>query len=517
MTLPRCLLSVALVLVSLTAVSTVAPQAAQHRTFSGNPVIPGDHADPTILRIGTTYWMTSTSGDWVPSFSLFRSTDLHHWTAAGAVFAEPPAWAKGDFWAPELVSGPDGVYVFYAARSKEGVLCVAVATAPKPEGPYTDHGTLTCQTDGSIDPAVVRDEHDQPFLIWKEDGNSIRKPTIIWGQPLSADLLHLTGAKFELIRNDPATWEGGVVEGPYILRRQGRFYLFYAGNACCGESCNYAEGVARADHLTGPWTKDPANPIIRPNGAWRCPGHGTAVETPTGKDYFLYHAYPAAASVYLGRESVLDTIEWSPDGWPIVDKGNGPSGDTEANLPARYVETFRTPRLDPEWKWLIGHRPELHTGDGELTIGASGMTSLTYVAHSMSSLSYKAIVGIPSGSDAASGIGLIGETTRAVTLFRRGSTVALQRDERATHAVVTEANVPTTGTVWLRVSTHANHEATFSYSTDQQHWTELGGPLQPGKMLAWDHGLRLGLIAEGTPGTHAHFMNFSLRSVPGKP
>lgn len=492
--------------------------ASHSNTIAQNPVIPGDHPDPTILRIGHTYWTASTSGDWAPSFSLFRSSDLHHWTPAGAVFPHTPAWASGDFWAPELTTGPNGVYVFYAARKKGGPLCVAVADAPKAGGPYTDHGPIVCQPDGAIDASVVRDEHGHPFLVWKEDANSINKPTIIWAQPLSSDLLHLTGDKFELIRNDPATWEGGVVEGPYILRHHGRFYLFYAGNACCGDACHYAEGVARADHLSGPWTKDPANPIIHANGFWRCPGHGTAVTTPAGKDYFLYHAYPAAASVYLGRESVLDAITWSPGGWPVIDNGNGPAGDAEANLPPTDYEDFHSAPLDPEWKWPIGHEPDFRVGNGELTLTATGEDQLTFLAHSLPSLNYEATAAVPASPGAASsGLVLVGETTRGAILFRKGDTVFLQRNNGQTRDLLSHATVPATATVWLRISSSANHQASFSYSTDQHTWNPLSESQQLGKMLAWDHGLRIGLVAQGPSGTQAHFTAFSLRSLPSIP
>jgi len=153
-----------------------------------NPILPGDHPDPTIIRVGKTYWTTSTSGDWAPEFALYRSTDLHHWTAAGAVFPHTPAWAQGSFWAPELVSDGGRVLVYYVARKRGGPLCVAVATAANPAGPYEDHGPILCEADGSIDPAFVRDEMGKPFLIWKEDGNSQGKPTPIWAQPLTGGL-----------------------------------------------------------------------------------------------------------------------------------------------------------------------------------------------------------------------------------------------------------------------------------------------------------------------------------------
>ncbi len=323
----------------------------------------------------------------------------------------------------------------------------------------------------------------------------------------------MSGTRFELIRNNPDTWEGAVVEGPYILRHKGWFYLFYAGNACCGVTCHYAEGVARARHLTGPWTKDPANPIIRPNNEWLCPGHGTAVATPSGKDYFLYHAYPAAASVYLGRESVLDAIQWS-QGWPIINHGTGPSGDAEADLPATDQENFDHPQLDPEWKWPIGHRPVFHMGGGVLSIAAAGEDQPMYLAHSAPSLNYEATVGVPEALDAASGLGLVGETTHAITLFRKQGQVLLVRQERSTQQVLAQASVPPSGVVWLQIFAHANHEATFSYSTDEQHWIRLNQNLQPAGMLAWDHGLRISLVASGPAGTDARFVSFSLRSLP---
>jgi xylan 1,4-beta-xylosidase len=296
-----------------------------HAQSHPNPILPGDHPDPSIIRVGNTYWTTSTSGNRTPVFPLFHSTDLTHWTAAGFIFNQRPAWAGNSMWAPELVSDGGRYFVYYAGRKKNGPLCVAVATAKQPSGPWQDHGPIVCQPDGSIDAAFTRDEHGAPYLIWKEDGNSQHKPTPIWAQPLTADLLHLRGEKRELIVND-AAWEGGVVEGPFVLRHAGHFYLFYAGNACCGATCNYAEGVARADSLLGPWQKDPANPIIRANQHWKCPGHGSIVHSVDGRDVLVYHAYPATGPVSGGRESLRDTITWGPNGWPTVNGGHGPSG-----------------------------------------------------------------------------------------------------------------------------------------------------------------------------------------------
>ena len=226
-------------------------RTATAQVFYRNPVIADDHPDPSIIRAGKDYWATCTSSAWGPLFPLLHSTDLVNWEQTGAVLPHRPDWATGDFWAPEISEFNGHYFVYFVARQRDGRLSVAVATAEKPGGPYTDHGPLVAQDDGSIDPAPVTDTNGIRYLIWKEDGNSRRQPTPIWAQRLNDDGTKLTGERHELIRND-ADWEGGVVEGPFILRHNDWFYLFYSGNGCCGMGCNYALGVARSRWLLGP-------------------------------------------------------------------------------------------------------------------------------------------------------------------------------------------------------------------------------------------------------------------------
>ena len=498
-------------------VQAAANSSSASQPFS-NPIFPGDHPDPTIIRVGHTYWTTSTSGDWGPEFPLFRSDDLHYWTQIGSIFPSTPSWASGSFWAPELVNDGHRIVVYYAARKRDGPLCVAAATAIQPEGPYTDHGPLICQSDGSIDPSMVRDEHGQPFLVWKEDGNSIGKPTPIWVQPLTDDLLHLTGSKTQLIVNDTNTWEGSVVEAPYVLRHAGSFYLFYAGNACCGVACHYAEGVARASHLLGPWMKDPANPIIGPNAAWRCPGHGTAVETPSGSDYFLYHAYPTVGSVYLGRESVLDTIQWTPDGWPVINGGRGPGGGADqqedlATLPP-LIDNFDRDQLAPGWTWPIGRRPTWQVGGDKLILDSFADDHPAFLAQPLLTASYEASVGVQRGCDATQGLGIVGRTGREVTLSRSGNHLELWSLRGTNRTSLWQAELAPAEVVWLRINASGQHDFTYSYSFDRQHWIDAGATLDVAGLLAGDQGLRVGLVATGSAGTHACFVHFGLKATP---
>src|SRR2546429_9849150 len=195
-----------------------------------NPVLAGDYPDPSIIRVGKDYWATATSPEWGPQFPILRSRDLVNWKIVGAVFPKRPAWAIANFWAPEISEYHGRYFIYYVGRKKDGPLSVAVATADVPEGPYIDHGPLVSQQDGSIDPMTVTDEQGDRYLIWKEDGNSRKLPTILWAQQLSDDGTKLVGEMKELMRND-TPWEGAVVEGPIVLRRGvGGFFFFFVSH-----------------------------------------------------------------------------------------------------------------------------------------------------------------------------------------------------------------------------------------------------------------------------------------------
>jgi beta-xylosidase len=290
-----------------------------------NPVVAEDFPDPSAARVDGVYWATATSTAAAPGFPLMRSTDLLHWERAGSIFVRRPSWATDSLWAPELVVDESGVRVYYTARRRGGRLCVAVATAPAPAGPYTDRGPILCQRVGSIDPTFTRDAAGRPYLVWKEDGNAVGRPSRIWAKRLRRTGLGLIGPRTELLRNADR-WEGSVVEAPEIVAHDGWLYLFYSGNTYGpAPACSYALGVARARSLTGPWQRSPANPILRSNAQWRCPGHASPVTDESGRLFLLYHAYRAAGGALAPREAMLDVVDWGADGWPSVNGGRGPS------------------------------------------------------------------------------------------------------------------------------------------------------------------------------------------------
>src|SRR5690349_8124547 len=97
-----------------------------------NPVLPGDHPDPSVIRVGNEFWATATSSEWGPQFPILHSVDLVNWEQTGSVFPHRPEWATANFWAPEISQHKGTYFVYYVGRKRGGPLAVAVATAAKP-------------------------------------------------------------------------------------------------------------------------------------------------------------------------------------------------------------------------------------------------------------------------------------------------------------------------------------------------------------------------------------------------
>lgn len=501
-------------------IQTALAQASATATYR-NPVIRGDYPDPSVIRIGNDFWAVTTSGGWEPEFPILHSRDLVNWEAAGAVFQEKPGWTRGDFWAPKISEYKGEYYIYYTARKKDGPLCVAVAKATAPRGPWTDHGPMVCQQDGSIDAFAAVDENGDRVLMWKEDGNSRQLPTPIWGQRLSADGTKLLGDKKELIRND-VPWESKVVEGEFVLRRNGYFYMIYAGAACCGLDCDYAVGVARAKNLMGPWEKNPANPILAGNERWRCPGHGSIVRDQQGRDFFLFHSYENNA-FHLGRQAVLEEIDWAQDGWPFFSKKSGVSDWAPSPFGAEqkrdaFVDEFSNGVLGPGWEWEGNRRPVVQAGTAGVVIAASPEP----IRGELSGLITRRVVGAnyvsstvihAKNSKGESGLTVFGNSTMSVGIGTEGKKIFAWEIQNGKRRVTYSMTRPWQ-TVHLRISERAQ-SFHFEASGDSERWEPLGADIPDHFASGWDGAVRAGLYVRGS-GAMAEFDAFRMEELVQK-
>ena len=296
-----------------------------------NPLGPSC-ADPGVIRIpgaqGPTFWVACTG----KGYPLFKSSDLVHWKAAGHIFtlATKPAWAGGNWWAPEVHRVGDGLVAYFTALSpSRGKMCIGAARAATMAGPWRDIGhPLVCDSHVSlIDANVYSAANGKRYLYYKTDGNGLhpQEKTILYGHELRADGVGLVGTRRALLRNTLA-WEGDVVEAPWVHHRGSYYYVFYSGFRYC--NATYGTGVARSKSPLGPFVKR-SRPILASNATWSGPGNNSVVRT-GGHAWIVYHAWSGAHQCGDdgARKLLLDPIAWS-GGWPTV--GNGtPSRGTIA-------------------------------------------------------------------------------------------------------------------------------------------------------------------------------------------
>lgn len=320
------------------------PAPDDRRAVIRNPVLTGFHPDPSLLRVGADYYLATSTFEWLPGVTLHHSRDLVHWEPLGGALTEERLLDltgvpdSGGVWAPCL-SHADGLFhlVYSDVKSLTGAYKDVhnhVVTAPAPTGPWSDPVPVAGH---GFDPSLFHDTGPdgtgRSWLLWLEWDHRPGK------DPFAGILLQewdragrrLRGPVHRIFTGTAL----GRTEGPHLYRRDGWYYLVTAEG---GTSWEHAVTVARSREVTGPYAPDPAGPLLTSLGddglALQKAGHGSLVETPEG-DWYLAHLTarpltPRGACV-LGRESALQRVHWTADGWPRV------TGDAGPGRPARRV------------------------------------------------------------------------------------------------------------------------------------------------------------------------------------
>ena len=178
--------------------------------------------------------------------------------------------------------------------------------------------------------------------------------------------------------------EGFAPEGPKITRHGKYFYMITAVGGTAGPPTGHMVIAARSRSIHGPWENCPANPLVRTISAaekWWSRGHATLVEGPAGDWWSVYHGYENGYWT-LGRQALLDPIEWTDDGWfrmtgsdlsqPIAK----PEGGTVAGAHGMALsDDFKTLALGSKWNFFKpapDERSRARVADGALVLAARG-------------------------------------------------------------------------------------------------------------------------------------------------
>lgn len=302
-------------------------------TLSGDT---GTH-DPTIILADGTYYRFSTG----PGITVSASDDLSVWRPAGQVFRPNPDWTSRevpgstDLWAPEVVyvSGRYRLYysvsTFGSNRSAIGLATNATLDPESPEYRWVDEGPVVTSSTGdtynAIDPAVVRGFDGSMWLTFGSFWSGIKlvelEPST--GKPKQGAALRSIADR----RTPP-----NAIEAPFILPKDGWYYLFVSFDFCCrGRRSDYKIAVGRSREVTGPYLDRNRTPmtggggtVIR-SGDERVAGAGhNSILVEEDGEYIVYHAYDLR---YGGLSKLrIERLSWDSEGWPIVPSQPEPAG-----------------------------------------------------------------------------------------------------------------------------------------------------------------------------------------------
>ena len=264
-------------------------------------VVLGGYADPDIIYHDGYYYMYVTS----TGYLVYRSKDLATWECLGQSLPSCSWNINTQYqWAPdvEYVNGK-----FYMAVSY-GEAGFGIAVSDKPEGPFVCVGEkpMLIQT---IDGNIFVDDNGKIYLYYTSwyDGRTYG----IWGVEMESDCITPKWDTEKLIIRADKPWEssmnmGGVVEAPFMMKKDGVYYLIYSGS---NYQADYAVGYATSDSPLGKFQKSENSPILYRTNDIRGPGHCSIVETPDGRLFMVYHVHSSETSVHP-RNVAIDPVRF---------------------------------------------------------------------------------------------------------------------------------------------------------------------------------------------------------------
>jgi len=343
-----------------------------------NPILPGFNPDPSIVRVGDDYYVATSTFEWYPGVQIHHSRDLVHWR----LLTRPLTRAsqldmRGDpdscgVWAPCLTHADGKFWLIYTDVKR-----YARTSTPSASGASMRdfHNYLvTCETiDGEwsdpvhlnssgFDPSLFHDDDGRKYLVnmlwdWRPGHNRFGGIVL---QEYSVKERRLVGERTNIFTGTAI----GFTEAPHLYKRGGWYYLITAEG---GTFWDHSVTMARSRDLRGPYELHPDTYVLtarrRPELPLQKSGHADLVETPAGETYMVYLAsrpLPNRGRSPLGRETAIQPMVWSKDGWLRTTDGEGVP-QLEVSAPALPPHPFPAPparrgfdepALPIEFQWL---------------------------------------------------------------------------------------------------------------------------------------------------------------------
>lgn len=281
-----------------------------------NPILPGFYPDPSICRVGDTYYMVNSSFEWFPGVPVHRSKDLVNWEKIGYCIQRP-----GQIDYADGLKNSNGIFaptirhhngIFYMITTMVGGRGNFIVTAKDPAGPWSD--PMWIEDAPGIDPSLFWDDDGRCYYTGAAviDGTKKEWPgkNGIWMQEIDPDKGILLGEKKQLTYGHAsnARW----AEGPHLYKIDGEYVLLIGEG---GTSEFHAVTIFNSKSLWGPYIPNHANPVMTHRHlGYTYPiiqtGHADLVQTQNGEWWSVMLAKrPVDGYAILARETFLAKVE----------------------------------------------------------------------------------------------------------------------------------------------------------------------------------------------------------------
>ena len=473
-----------------------------------NPILPGFHPDPSILRVGDDYYLATSTFQWFGGVQLYHSKDLVNWEELPSPLSRTSqldmkgAPNSGGVWAPCL-SYCDGVFylIYTNVKNFHGIFKDTpnyLVTTTDIRGEWSEPIYLNSS---GFDPSLFHDDDGRKYLVnmrWDARMENHAFEGIVM-QEYSPEEKKLIGEPVNIYKGT----EIGATEAPHLYKKDGYYYLMVAEGGTL-----YWHGVrlARSRSIFGPYESDP-QPLLttrhNPEHYLQRTGHASYIETPDGKGYVAFlcgRPITEKRRCILGRETCIAEVVWDENGWiRLKDGGTVPPVNYESDIPeVKYpelpeYERFDSEILPPHFKTLrlpLENMGSLTERPGYLRLyGHEAITSLnsqSLVARRLDSFSAEATVKMefsPHDFQQMAGLTVFYDTFNFFYLFLSSDgngnnelRVLVRDNLKFYDPLMHGVSVGNATSVWLRVNIH-ELKLKFSYSLDGENFTEIGGLL----------------------------------------
>lgn len=490
-----------------------------------NPVLFSDYSDPDVIRVGSDFYMVSSSFHYMPGIPILKSPDLVNWTIIGHVFprldispeynlVNGDRYGKGA-WAPAIRYHNNRFYVYFPTP-QEGIF---MTSAAKAEGPWDPIVTV-----------IAKAGLEDPCPFWDDDGSAYLVHSLKGAGPLILHKMSPDGKTVlddgKLIVSDKQNLPN--LEGPKFYKRNGYYYILAPIRGVSGGW----QAALRSKNIYGPY--DYKILLTQGTTPTNGPHQGGYVETPSGQGWFLHFQSKGA----YGRILHLEPVHWVDD-WPLMgqpdpthDDGysalppapdavvgqnaGGPIGqpvltfkkpDT-GTFPVQVPQTsdeFNSPILGLQWQW--NHNPDdqhwsLTERPGYLRLKALPAPELLRARNTLTQMLNDPALDATTSLDTTgmadgqqAGLCMISNPPGGIGVLRHDGKCAVYSFSGKNQSTGPDL---TQTAIQLRVHIE-NQTATFFYSLDGSNFISFGQPLK--LVFSWWKGARPGLYSFNTDPT----------------